>query len=64
VNSPGHLARPGKVPSGTRHGRRPWSSPELRGRHEGVPRFTRKIDREEAGEERSSPARRMEAEMA
>ena len=64
ANSPGHLARPGKVPSGTRHGRRPWSSPELRGQHGGVPRFARKIDGEDAGEEGSSPARRTEAKKA
>ena len=64
ANSLEHLARLWKVLRGTRHGRRPWSSPELRGQYGGVRRFTRKIDGEEAGEEGSSTAQRMEAEKA
>ena len=64
ANSLGHLAWPGKVLRGTRHGRRPWSSPELREQHGGVPRFAKKVDGEAAGEEGSSPARRTEAEKA
>ena len=47
-----------------RHLAWPWSSPELREQHGGVPSFVKKVDGEAAGEEGSSLARRTEAEKA
>ena len=64
ANSTGPSVRLGKAPRGTRHGQRPWSLLELHGQRSVVLQIVRKIDGNEAGEEESSPARRMEAEMA